>query len=86
MATVKCGKCKKTYNNDAKFFDGEIRCPFCNSKSLYSEPKQNVMLEQYKKEQELKKYNDFKYTLSKTAENSGLNAQFSDSKKQVQKP
>ncbi|MDD6308207.1 MAG: hypothetical protein PUB07_02485, partial [Clostridia bacterium] len=62
MSMVKCGRCKKTYNNDEIFFDGEVRCPFCHSKSVYTAPKENVMLKQYRQEQEAKKYNDYKYT------------------------
>lgn len=62
MPMVKCGRCKKTYNNDERFFDGEARCPFCHSKSVYTAPKENVMLKQYRHEQEAKKYNDYKYT------------------------
>lgn len=25
---VKCGRCKKTYNNDPKFFDGDVLLSF----------------------------------------------------------
>lgn len=62
VSLIKCRRCHKMYDDDERFYDGDVRCPFCHAKPSRISDNESIMEKQYQQEKAARKYNDYKYT------------------------